>query len=180
MFHRSARCSWPGPARRASSAGARVAPSANAREHERYTQALARVRERGYAVGFGRPRPRSVDGADLLRDFEEYVLVEMEAAQHFPIMNLAAPIIDPEGNVPLAISLVGFYEQMQAADIPRLGRRLRAATAAVSRATWGTSDPPAPPSGPRPETAATRGAPRPRPSGAATSDLERLRAQRTH
>ncbi len=154
---------WAGP-ERIRDWLATVAASADARDHERYTAALARVRDRGYAVGFDRPRDSERAGPDRSVDFEDDALVEMAAAQSYPMMNIAAPIIDPEGTVQLNLTLVGFHEQMRAVEIPRLGHRLLEATAAVAQATWGPSEPPA--SRPR---SATAPPPRPHRASRATT-----------
>ncbi|MEX5632670.1 IclR family transcriptional regulator [Parafrankia sp. FMc2] len=121
---------------------AAVVPSASGPDQARYLEALARVRERGYAVGGGRRRNHET-GTATPPAFEEDLLAGLESAQRFPIIHIAAPVLDPQGTVRLALTLVGFPEQIQAADIPRLGCRLLAVTTAVSRATWGTSETPA-------------------------------------
>jgi len=65
---------------------------------------------------------------------EEYILGELTGATRYQINHLAAPVRDPDGRVVLALTLVGFRDRIDAAELAPLGRRLVAEAGAVERA----------------------------------------------
>ncbi len=126
-------------------------PGVSAHARDRYLEALATVRERGYSAAIGAgsgpdPRAQPVDPDD-------YLLFDVGPDRRLPVAHIAAPVFDPEGGVRLALTVIGFHDQLVSHDVPTIGARLVAATAAVARATWGTAGQvgagePGPPSGP--------------------------------
>jgi DNA-binding IclR family transcriptional regulator len=103
-------------------------------KRERYLDALAVVRDRGYSVAIGQgggDDPRSAS------DVDDYLLFELREAQRLPVAHIAAPVFDPEGTVRLALTVVAFRDQLTSQEVPVVMKRLTEATARVARATWG-------------------------------------------
>ena len=111
-------------------------PGVNADARPRYLEALGAVRKRGYSVAIG-PGTGPGQRAQPL-DPDDYLLFEVGADHRLPVANIAAPVFDPEGVVRLALTVIGFHDQLAADDVPAIGERLVAATTAVSHATWGS------------------------------------------
>ena len=121
----------------------RVGPRARPAELARYREALAAVRARGYAValeadarlrlGAALAGNRRVRGIVEELGHEEYILVEVERSASYQVNHIAAPVFDADGAVALALTLVGFRDQLAAAQVPSYGERLIAATRAVTR-----------------------------------------------
>jgi DNA-binding IclR family transcriptional regulator len=63
---------------------------------------------------------------------EEYILGELTGAATYQVNHLAAPVFGPDGRVVLALTLVGFTGQLDAVDVPRLGRRLVSAARSLT------------------------------------------------
>ena len=114
-----------------------VGSGATAAQRERYLDALAVVRDRGYSVAVG-----SAGNADAERphDIDDYLLFELREAQRLPVAHIAAPVFDPEGTVRLALTVVAFHDQLTSQDVPIVAKRLVTATTRVARATWGVAD----------------------------------------
>ena len=114
-----------------------VGGGASAAERERYLDALAVVRDRGYSVAVG-----SAFGSDPGRpnDIDDYLLFELREAERLPVAHIAAPVFDPEGTVRLALTVVAFHDQLTSTDVPVVAQRLVAATTRVARTTWGVTD----------------------------------------
>ena len=114
-----------------------VGSGATAAQRERYLDALAVVRDRGYSVAVG-----SAGSADAERphDIDDYLLFELREAQRLPVAHIAAPVFDPEGTVRLALTVVAFHDQLTSQDVPIVAKRLVTATTRVARATWGVAD----------------------------------------
>jgi hypothetical protein len=120
---------------------------------DRYAGPLAVVRRRGYSVEL------QVAPADRLRDIvaaladtvaggdrealaarllhelggePDILLSHVEPDRHYTIGSVAAPVFDGQGRVVLGLSLVGFTESLTGAAVAETGRRLRAATAAIT------------------------------------------------
>lgn len=131
---------------------------------DNYRRALAAVRERGFAVGLENPvreRLGRTFAAQLARGQltapavaklvmaladEDYQLIDVTHSSvtdssRYWLSHLAAPVFDATGRVSLALTLVGFAGPLDASEIHRYGRRLRAAADAVTAAVHG--DPPA-------------------------------------
>ncbi len=114
-----------------------VGAGATAAQRERYLDALAVVRDRGYSVAVG-----SANGSDPGRpnDIDDYLLFELHETQRLPVAHIAAPVFDPEGTVRLALTVVAFHDQLTSQDVPIVAKRLVTATTRVARATWGVVD----------------------------------------
>jgi DNA-binding IclR family transcriptional regulator len=114
-------------------------------KRERYLDALAMVRERGYSVAIGKGDDDSSRNAS---DVDDYLLFELREAERLPVAHIAAPVFDPEGTVRLALTVVAFRDRLTSQEVPVVMKRLTAATARVARATWGvTPETPSPLSG---------------------------------
>jgi len=116
----------------------------SARARNRYLDALAVVRDRGYSVAIAAGDNPTPSTQPL--DPDEYLLSELGRDHRLPVGHIAAPVFDPEGAVRLALTVIGFHDQLAAHHVPTVGERLVAATTAVAYATWGTSRP-----GPQPQ-----------------------------
>ncbi len=103
---------------------------------DRYLDALAVVRHRGYSVAIATRRGPAPTTPPL--DPNEYLLFELGRDHQLPVGHIAAPVFDPEGAVRLALTVIGFHDQLASHDVPTIGARLVAATTAVASATWGT------------------------------------------
>ena len=73
---------------------------------------------------------------DLIAELghEEYILGELSGAARYHVNHLAAPVQDADGHVVLALTLVGFTDELAAAEMEPLGRRLAEEAAAASDA----------------------------------------------
>ena len=120
---------------------------------ERYREAVATVRRRGYSLGL-EPPPAAARGRRGLRDaavevveqhpHDEYILLELEKAASYRLAHIAAPVFAADGRVALALTLMGFRQQLTADQVPQHAGRLLAATAAVTRSIHGRTPEPAP------------------------------------
>jgi DNA-binding IclR family transcriptional regulator len=125
----------------------RVGPGTTEAELERYRQAVAAVRSRGYSLGLdpsartqlarALPDRNAVGEAIEALGHEEYVLLELEHAASYRLSIVGAPVFGADGTVVLALSLFGFPASLTAEEVPRYGNRLLQATDAVSRAIHG-------------------------------------------
>ena len=112
---------------------------------ERYRQALATVRERGYSVALGgEGQQRLVQALQAAghepagsRRGEEYALVELAGTTRYRINHIGAPVFGPSGEVTLALFLIGFRGQIAAEEVPRYADRLLEAAAEVTAALRG-------------------------------------------
>jgi DNA-binding IclR family transcriptional regulator len=104
---------------------------------ERYLDALAVVRDRGYSVAIGRADGQRPSAST---DVDDYLLFELRETQRLPVVHIAAPVFDPEGTVRLALTVVAFHDQLTSQEVPGVAKRLTAATAQVARTTWGVSE----------------------------------------
>jgi DNA-binding IclR family transcriptional regulator len=109
-------------------------PGLSASSRDRYLDALTVVRERGYSVAIGRGAGQRAQPLDA----DDYLLFELDRDHQLPVGHIAAPVFDPEGGVRLALTVIGFHDQLASHDIPTIGERLVTATTAVAYATWGT------------------------------------------
>lgn len=126
----------------------RVGPNASDEELDRYRQAIAAVRQRGYSIGLDATartqlaralpdRGRMGEAIEAL-GHEEYVLLELQHAASYRLSIVGAPVFGADGSVVLALSLFGFpAASLTAEEVPRYGDRLLQATDAVSRAIHG-------------------------------------------
>jgi DNA-binding IclR family transcriptional regulator len=128
----------------------RAAPDRRPEQLERYRQAIAAVRRRGYAVAldaetrqrFGELAAKLADhpGADL-RPLEEaagallgddYLLLEIEGAARYDVTGISAPVFGADGSVVLVVGVVGFGRGLPAPRIPDLAGRVMATAALIT------------------------------------------------
>lgn len=117
-----------------------VGPEQSRADLDRYRQALATVRERGYSVALGgEGQQRLVQALQDAgheprgsRGGEEYALVELAGDSRYRINHIGAPVFDARGEVSLALFLIGFRGQIAAEEVPRYAERLLEAADAVS------------------------------------------------
>lgn len=122
-----------------------VGPEHGKADLDRYRQALATVRERGYSVALGgEGQQRLVQALQDAgheprgsRGGEEYALVELAGTERYRINHIGAPVFGPRGEVALALFLIGFRGQIAAEEVPRYADRLMAAADAVTVALRG-------------------------------------------
>jgi DNA-binding IclR family transcriptional regulator len=141
----------------------KVGPSRSAEDLERYRQAIGIVRERGYSVGLeGEAQMRLVEALRELEErtryersqqptgqgddlegrveglrHEEYALVELEHSATYRLNHIGAPVFGPDGDVALALFLIGFRGQLTAEEVPRYANRVLEAAATVTKAIHG-------------------------------------------
>ncbi len=82
--------------------------TAGAAQRQRTLDALAIVRERGFAVALA-TAPTSNGGPGRL-EVDDYLLFDLDERQRLPIGHIAAPVFDPEGSVQLALTVAGFHD----------------------------------------------------------------------
>lgn len=117
-----------------------VGPDQSEADLQRYREALATVRERGYSVALGgEGQQRLVQALQEAgheprgtRGGEEYALVELAGSTRYRINHVGAPVFGPQGEVALALFLIGFRGQIAAEEVPRYAARLLAAAEAVT------------------------------------------------
>jgi DNA-binding IclR family transcriptional regulator len=122
-----------------------VGPEQSEADSERYRQALATVRERGYSVALGgEGQQRLVQALQDAghepkgaRGGEEYALVELAGDSRYRINHIGAPVFGPRGEVALAMFLIGFRGQIAAEEVPRYADRLLEAADTVTMALHG-------------------------------------------
>jgi DNA-binding IclR family transcriptional regulator len=132
----------------------RLGADAAEAELEQYRAAVSTVRRRGYSVALEADararlgRALAALGPDARTDalrrqvldligelgHEEYVLGELSGPTRYQVNHLAAPVLDADGHVALALTLVGFTDELAAAEMEPLGRRLVDEAAAASDA----------------------------------------------
>lgn len=126
---------------------------------QRYLDALAAARSRGYSVSaiasddlnqvreiLGSIDALSAEGdlsstlegfIDQVRNSEGYMVTRLSSSALYELSSIAAPVFDRSGDVVLAITLKGFVESVRAAEIEKLGERLVTATDSVTMAIGG-------------------------------------------
>lgn len=128
-------------------------------KRERYLDALAAVRERGYSVSaiasedlnqvrqiLGAIDARSAEGdltstlggfIEQVRNSEGYMVTRLAHDALYELSSIAAAVFDRSGQVVLAITLKGFVQAAGRADIEKLGKRLVSAADSVTQAIGG-------------------------------------------
>jgi DNA-binding IclR family transcriptional regulator len=134
----------------------RAGTDVTAADVERYRRAVTAVRERGYSATLDestrarfhahlkRLADQPTDAAlvaerdQLLRDLghAEYQLLELEAAATYRVNQISAPVFGPDGTVVMALGLMT-QDELPAAEVPRMARRLIAKTSNVTHAIGG-------------------------------------------
>ncbi len=127
------------------------------------TAVLATVRDRGFAVGLqagSRQRlgkamaelrhPDTIDRAPpaalrrLVRELldelghEGPLLAEIDPATNYLVDDVAAPVFGPDGRVELAITVVGFEEELTGRELIRIGHSVRDAADRATATRGGT------------------------------------------
>jgi DNA-binding IclR family transcriptional regulator len=132
---------------------ASVGPSVPGGRLERYRAAVEEVRARGYSIGLARgeyrrlvealraagddgPRASMEEGVEGLRT-DEYALIELDRAESYRLNHIGAPVFGPDGDVALALFLIGFQDQIPAEQVPKYADRLMEACATITRAIKG-------------------------------------------
>ena len=129
-----------------------------------YRDAIAAIRERGYALGLeGDQAARlqaaraglvaaaaeqgvSAELAQLLAQVDDggdYLLSHLEGSTAYALNMIAAPVFDRDGRVVLALTLMGFRQRLRAEEVAAYADPLCAVAAEVTLAVGG--HPPAPP-----------------------------------
>ncbi len=125
----------------------RLGPRSGNTALDRYREAVATVRRRGYSLGLEPAPATSPRGRRTLRDaavevvedhpHDEYILLELENAAPYRLSHIAAPVFGADGRVALALTLMGFRHQLSAGEVPEYAERLRDAALAVTRSIHG-------------------------------------------
>ena len=119
----------------------------------RHRDVLDATRRRGYAVEMSTTPEASLrdaisrigDNVEALPDLltrlaaelaerADFLAPDLDATHEYIVSTINAPVLDRRGHAVLLLSLNGFTSRMTGADIEKVGRRLSAATADISRA----------------------------------------------
>jgi DNA-binding IclR family transcriptional regulator len=100
----------------------RVGADATEAELDRYRQALANVRERGYSAG---------------RDGDEYQLLDLRGAEDYRMTTMGAPVFDADGSVAMGIFVLAFRDTIPTDRAPDIAERLLKATGAITDSIHG-------------------------------------------
>jgi DNA-binding IclR family transcriptional regulator len=122
---------------------------------DRCMRALATVRARGYAVGLVTDTSlmnhvwmgsssEPDEESSITKIFEEierneYYLTELKPLTTYPVGNISAPVIGPDGRAVLALATPYFGESLSGATIEQHAETLREAASWVSNSIGGTS-----------------------------------------
>jgi DNA-binding IclR family transcriptional regulator len=131
----------------------------------RLEEALAEVRERGYAVWresetrekLGKKlrmlddEPSNIglrrEVVSLLRELSEgFVAVNLDSANLLNIANVTAPVFSPAGEVIMILTGIGFASPLDGAAVANVGTRLKASAQVIAMRTFGSSAQPGGPS----------------------------------
>lgn len=142
---------WSGPERIDRWLG-RVGPNITDENVDRYRRAVETVRARGYSLGLeadaegrlvralrsrgGRGRASLAEGVEGLRN-QEYALNELDNSASYRLNHIGAPVFGPDGDVAIALFLIGFHDQLPAEDVPLYADKLRGAASRVTHAIGG-------------------------------------------
>lgn len=116
----------------------RVGPDVEEAELDRYRQALAAVRARGFSAGLDADGSRSLAEAragELAGD--EYQLLEMAGDEAYRVSTIGAPVFDADGQVALGVFIVGFRDALTADQVPDVAERLLKSTGAITESIHG-------------------------------------------
>lgn len=114
---------------------------------DHFRKAIDSVCARGYSVGLeGSHRPRrarTAEAADPLEAgmravrLEEYALLEIDPRAEYLVNHIGAPAFGPDGEVAIALFLIGFTGPMPGQQVERYAQRLMQAAARVTKAIHG-------------------------------------------
>ena len=122
--------------------------AAGPKELERHRKSLASVAARGYSVGLegGGRAARSAEGRALtlqesirgLRT-EEYAPLQLDSDTTYRANHIGAPVFGPEGEVEIALFVIGFPGPITGRDIDRIADKLKGAAERVTKGIHGRS-----------------------------------------
>jgi DNA-binding IclR family transcriptional regulator len=134
----------------------KLGPDVAAGEVALYRKAVDAVRARGFSVGLeggsqrdlvaalaqagGRKRPgerRTLEEGVRAVRTEEYALTELDASTNYRPNQIGAPVFGPNGEVALALFLIGFQGAVSGEQVEEYASRLRAAADHITTAIHG-------------------------------------------
>ena len=114
---------------------------------DHFRRAVRSVRTRGYSVGLeGSRRPRrartATAGGSLEEEIrgvqlEEYALIDIEPKDPYFVNHIGAPAFGPDGEVAIALFLIGFTGTVSGAEVERDANRLLQAAGRVTKEIHG-------------------------------------------
>ena len=114
---------------------------------DHFRRAVRSVRTRGYSVGLeGSRRPRrartATAGGSLEEEIrgvqlEEYALIDIEPKEPYFVNHIGAPAFGPDGEVAIALFLIGFTGTVSGAEVERDANRLLQAAGRVTKEIHG-------------------------------------------
>jgi DNA-binding IclR family transcriptional regulator len=126
---------------------AKLGPGAKKQTVEHFRKAVAAVRTRGYSVGLegsARPRrPRTAQKGGSLEEelrgvrLEEYALIDIDASETYYVNHIGAPAFGPDGEVAIAMFLIGFTGPIPGMQVERDATRLLQVAARVTKSIHG-------------------------------------------
>jgi DNA-binding IclR family transcriptional regulator len=116
---------------------------------DHFRRAVEAVRTRGYSVGLeGSRRPRRArtasSGGTLEEEIrgvqlEEYALIDIDPKEQYFVNHIGAPAFGPDGEVAIALFLIGFTGTVSGVEVERDANRLLQAAARVTKEIHGRS-----------------------------------------
>lgn len=114
---------------------------------DHFRRAVQAVRARGYSVGLeGSRQPRrartAATGGSLEEEvrgvrLEEYALIDVDRKQQYFVNHIGAPAFGPDGEVAIALFLIGFTGTLSGAEVERDANRLLQAADRVTKEIHG-------------------------------------------
>jgi DNA-binding IclR family transcriptional regulator len=114
---------------------------------DHFRRAVEAVRTRGYSVGLeGSRRPRrartATAGGTLEEEIrtvqlEEYALIDIDPEQQYFVNHIGAPAFGPDGEVAIALFLIGFTGTVSGVEVERDANRLLQAAGRVTKEIHG-------------------------------------------
>jgi DNA-binding IclR family transcriptional regulator len=114
---------------------------------DHFRRAVEAVRARGYSVGLeGSRRPRrartATTGGSLEEEvrgvqLEEYALIDIDPKEMYFVNHIGAPAFGPDGEVAVALFLIGFTGTVSGGEVERDANRLLQAAARVTKEIQG-------------------------------------------
>jgi DNA-binding IclR family transcriptional regulator len=114
---------------------------------DHFRRAVDSVRARGYSVGLeGSRRPRrartATVGGTLEEEIrgvqlEEYALIDIDPKEQYFVNHIGAPAFGPDGEIAIALFLIGFTGTVSGVEVERDANRLLQAAARVTKEIHG-------------------------------------------
>jgi DNA-binding IclR family transcriptional regulator len=114
---------------------------------DHFRRAVEAVRVRGYSVGLeGSRRPRRArtapTGGSLEEEIrgvrlEEYALIDIDPKEQYFVNHIGAPAFGPDGEIAIALFLIGFTGTVSGTEVERDANRLLQAAGRVTKAIHG-------------------------------------------